>query len=69
MYSFLFAIKSQSLIFSAVISKINLRIRFGTVSAAGTYARLVNFAGLAALEELRLRFGTEKLQTVERDQV
>ena len=54
-------------------TKINLRVRLApitfTPSANLLYARYVDFVGLNMIDEVRLRFGTEKLQTVSRDEI
>jgi hypothetical protein len=56
-----------------LITKVNLRVRLAPLDAVGppaaTFYRWSNFVGLNIIEEVRCRFGTEKLQTVRRDEI
>lgn len=53
-----------------LITKLNLRVRLSALDPSGTtFYRWANFVGLNMISEVRLRFGTEKLQTVHRDEI
>lgn len=52
-----------------LISKLNLRVRLSALTPSGTFYRWANFVGLNIVDELRVRFGTEKLQTIRRDEI
>lgn len=48
-----------------------VQVNQGVVGGAGTstFAELVDYFGLALLQELRINFGTERLQTVRREEI
>lgn len=52
-----------------IITAASVQFTLKPLVHSSTFARYVDYVGLAAIEEVRLRIGTEKLQTVTRDEL